>query len=76
MTEDDRCSEYARLQTDVQSVLGKLQEITSAQLEAFRVNDRALFMQLDKELDLTIGEKERKIGALHQHVEEHHCQSD
>jgi hypothetical protein len=31
-------------------------------------------MRLDKELELLLGEKERRIGAMHQHAEEHKCQ--
>jgi hypothetical protein len=30
-------------------------------------------MQLDRELELAIGEKERLFGALRQHREEHGC---
>jgi hypothetical protein len=31
-------------------------------------------MRLDKELELTVGLKERTIGALRQHTKEHRCQ--
>ena len=31
-------------------------------------------MRLDKELELTVGLKERTIGALSQHTKEHRCQ--
>jgi hypothetical protein len=32
------------------------------------------FMKIDKELENTVGEKERAIGALRQHAEEQGCQ--
>ena len=31
-------------------------------------------MRLDKQLELTVGLKERSIGALRQHEKEHGCQ--
>jgi hypothetical protein len=71
----NRCPEYVKLESEVESVLQKLTEITSAQLAAFQENDPVRVFRLDKELELTIGEKERALGALRQHVKEHGCQS-
>jgi hypothetical protein len=65
-----------QLESEVSSVLQKLTEITSAQLAAFQENDPGKVMRLDKELELTIGEKERCLGALRQHVKEHRCQPE
>jgi hypothetical protein len=70
----NRCDEYTRLQMDVNTILEKLRQITQDQLQAFRSKDEGTFMRLDKELELTLGEKERSIGALRQHVQEHKCQ--
>jgi hypothetical protein len=45
--------------------------LITAQLNAFRSNEHAAFMSLDKEVELTMGKKERAIGALRQHKGEH-----
>jgi hypothetical protein len=45
--------------------------LTTDQLAAFRRRDDSTFMRLDKELELTIGLKERTIGALREHRREH-----
>ena len=29
---------------------------------------------MDRELELTVGEKERTIGAVRQHIQEHGCE--
>jgi hypothetical protein len=70
----EKCPEYVRLQAEVEAVLDKLTQLTSVQLNAFRASDQAEFMRLDKELELTVGQKERTIGALRQHSKEHRCQ--
>jgi hypothetical protein len=43
-------------------------------LELFRSGESDKYMHLDKELELTVGEKERAVGALRQHVKEHRCE--
>ena len=70
----ERCSEFDRLQKEVNAVLEKLTELTTAQREAFRAKDGATFSRLDKELEQVVGRKERAIGALRQHAREHRCQ--
>jgi hypothetical protein len=69
------CPEYDRLHAEVESVLGNLAQVTTLLLELFRSKDLAGVHRLDKELELTVGEKERTIGALRQHVKEHKCVS-
>lgn len=69
-----KCAEYERLQAEVASVLERLSELTRTQLKAFENNDMATFRRLDRELENIVGEKERTIGALRQHVSEHQCQ--
>jgi hypothetical protein len=68
------CSEYTRLRSDVENVLGNLAQVTTLLLELFRSGDSAKYLHLDKELELTVGEKDRAVGALRQHVKEHKCQ--
>jgi hypothetical protein len=70
----DRCPEYEKLSSRVDEMLKKLVDTTSLQLEIFRSKKPGEFMRVDKELELLVGEKERRIGALRQHVDEHHCQ--
>ncbi len=68
------CSERKRLEKDGDAVLEKLKELAHKQLEAFRAKSHEEFMRLDKELENTVGLKERTIGALRQHVNEHGCE--
>ena len=70
----NRCPQYERLSSQLEEMLKKLAETTTLQLEIFRSNKPDGFMRVDKELELLVGEKERRIGALRQHVEEHQCQ--
>jgi hypothetical protein len=68
------CPEQARLRSEVESVLGNLAQVTTLLLELFRSGDSQKYQHLDKELELTVGEKERAVGALRQHIKEHKCQ--
>ena len=70
----DRCPEYEKLSSRVDEMLKNLVETTTLQLEIFRSKKPGEFMRVDKELELMVGEKERRIGALRQHVDEHQCQ--
>jgi hypothetical protein len=67
------CPERTQLSQTVDGILQKLVELTKSQAEAFRQRDDTEFMRLDKELELTVGLKERSIGALRQHTREHGC---
>lgn len=67
------CADYKKLQSEVTDVLAQLVELTRRQLLAFQSDERGLFMQLDKELENTVGRKERTIGALREHVKTHGC---
>jgi hypothetical protein len=70
-----KCPEYVRLQAEVLDVLEKLTKLTQGQLDAFRRHDQATVMRLDKELETTVGLKERRLGAMRQHAREHKCQA-
>ncbi|WP_109486892.1 hypothetical protein [Occallatibacter savannae] len=69
------CAEYTRLAATVETILSKLTHLTSRHLDLFKSGDFAATKRLDRELELTIGEKERAIGALRQHMLEHKCQA-
>ena len=70
-----RCPEYDKLTAEVDEILKKLVDTTTLQLEIFRSKKPGEFMRVDKELELLVGEKERRIGALRHHAEQHKCQS-
>ena len=70
-----RCPEYARLEQEVTDILTKLSQLTQEQLRAFRDSNHTRFTQLDKELEIMIGQKERSLGALRQHAKEHGCKA-
>lgn len=72
---EERCVVYARLQSEVSTILRVITELTSAQLEAFQIQDQALFMRLDKKLENAMGAKERAVGAMREHAKEHGCQA-
>jgi len=67
------CPEYDRLHAEVENILGNLAQVATLLLELFRSKDVNGVHRLDKELELTVGEKERSIGALRQHIKEHNC---
>ena len=69
-----KCSEYDSLSVAVERALKQLSEKTTILLELFRAKNDPSFRRLDKELELLVGEKERAIGALRQHVKDHGCQ--
>jgi hypothetical protein len=69
----EQCQEYASLQHELQLTLQALSDLTKAMLEAFRTKDRGAFVRLDKELEMTVGRKERIVGALRQHIKDHKC---
>ena len=70
-----KCAEYERLESYVGTVLAHLAQLTTNHLEAFRAKDFQAARQIDLEVERSIGEKERAIGALRQHMLEHKCQS-
>jgi hypothetical protein len=68
------CAEYDRLSAYVTDCLEKLRQLTTSQLDLFRAGEYAACRRVDKELELSVGAKERGIGALRQHMIEHKCQ--
>ncbi|WP_180538459.1 hypothetical protein [Nevskia soli] len=73
MMAGDFCIEKALLMEKVQSTLLKLAKIAHEQSEALGRGDQKTVMALDKELENSLGEKERFLGAFNQHVEDHGC---
>lgn len=73
---EEKCPEFAALEAKAHAILKKLQMISTQQLEAFDRYDDEKFANFDRELENTVGEKERAIGALRQHAAEHGCQPE
>lgn len=74
--QSNNCPEYSRLEAEVDSVLEKLVEMAQLQLETFRSKNLESFMRVDRNIELTVGHKERVVGAFKEHVREHHCQGE
>jgi hypothetical protein len=70
------CEEHDRLNLEAHTHLKKLQELVNQQIDAFESGAHERFMAIDKEVENALGEKERRIGELRQHDEEHGCQSE
>lgn len=69
-----RCAEYDRLSSEVAQKLTKLSQLTMQQADLLQRGDLYGCKMLDREVELTLGEKERGIGALGQHMTDHKCQ--
>jgi hypothetical protein len=67
------CEEYDRLHVHLENVLGNLAQSATLLLELFRARNLEGVRRLDRGLELILGEKERSLGALRQHVKEHDC---
>jgi hypothetical protein len=70
---DASCQEFARLEAEAHATLKKIGELAAAQLQAFSDREEEEFTRLDRELELTVGHKERVIGALREHAADHGC---
>lgn len=69
------CEKHKELLAEATSILQKIHELSSRQtdvVESEGVSGR--FLRHDKQLELLMGEKERAVGALREHDEEHGCQ--
>jgi len=67
------CCLQQELIEDVQRHLIRISELTRAVAEALKNKNENLAAEIDKEVDLELGRKERAMGALHQHRKEHCC---
>ena len=67
------CPKNRELLNCVVAKLTELSTVSTAQAEARKNGDVHLATELDTKLDLVHGEKERAVGAWHEHVREHGC---
>jgi hypothetical protein len=73
VTASAQCSRRDELMDETQQTLMKLAELARHQAEALRTGSDNLVMALDKEIETTLGDKERTLGALREHRKEHLC---
>ena len=67
------CEVSKRLQRKAIACLAKMNDLTYRQMKCLQDGNTARAYQLDRQLDITFGEKERAFGALKEHAEEHQC---
>ncbi len=67
------CRKKIQLKYDVQVALSKLSQLIESQLGALADAGIEKVREIDHEIELCFGEKERAIGALQQHLKEHGC---
>jgi|SRR6185437_16903119 len=67
------CLRQQELMEEVRRRLARLAELAHAEAEALKSRHHNLWKEIDQQIELTIGEKERCIGALNEHRKEHGC---
>ncbi len=67
------CSRQQELITKAQQHLMRISELTRSISEALANGNENLAAELDKQVDMELGLKERTMGALHEHRREHGC---
>jgi len=67
------CPQQQRLIDEVQRHLLRIAELSRATAEAVAHRNENLVRELDKQVELAMGEKERALGALRQHRDDHGC---
>jgi hypothetical protein len=67
------CGLRDELQRQATDALERVVILTRQQIDALKAGDQNRLLSLDKDLELTFGEKERTFGALRQHRTEHGC---
>ena len=67
------CHKRDELSKCAMEVLGHLNRLTLEQIDCLTANDQKRLLELDKQLEVLFGEKERAFGALREHSIEHGC---
>ena len=67
------CLKQLELIDKVQKHLMRISELTRATAEALANGNENFAAELDKQVDVEFGRKERAMGALQQHRKEHGC---
>lgn len=58
---------------EVQDHLRRLAELAREEIEAINSKDETTWMKIDRQIEATLGEKERTLGALREHRSTHGC---
>jgi hypothetical protein len=67
------CVQQQTLISEVQDHLIQISELTRAIADALANGNENTAAEMDKQVDVELGKKERAMGALHQHRKEHGC---
>jgi hypothetical protein len=67
------CEKQEELRRRATAILDQIDELTLQQIQYMRDWDDEKLMEVDKQLELAFGEKERTFGALFEHRREHGC---
>jgi len=67
------CAHQQELIEVVRKHLARIAELSRDTAEALAAGEMGRAMEFDKEIELELGEKERDMGALHEHKKEHGC---
>ena len=67
------CSRQEMLIAETQQHLMHLADLARQESAAIASRDENLILALDREIENTLGLKERSLGALHEHRNEHGC---
>ena len=73
----EQCETRDELLASARTILERIHEVSAQQIDIMDADGISHhFILRDKQLELLMGEKERAVGALRQHDEEHGCQKD
>ena len=67
------CLKQQQLIERVQTHLIRLGELARSATAAIAAGHENTLMELDRQIELEVGEKERAMGALREHRKEHGC---
>jgi len=67
------CLRQQELVAETQRHLIRLAELAKQEAEAIATRDETLILALDQDIENTLGLKERSLGALHEHRNQHNC---
>ena len=68
-----RCAHKAALHENVERILDFLVRLIERERDAIRGDNLGALIPIEEEVERALGEKERAIGALEQHIKEHGC---
>lgn len=68
-----QCPRQEELIAETQGHLMRLSELARREAAAIQSRDEQEILAIDKEIEATLGYKERSLGALYEHRDEHGC---